>query len=239
MFRVCKRSCIAFVAIMLTVVYSVSARGASDPSFPDKLTRPSAHSVDLPEVSSGVAGDESLRIVVDPKSYIANEPPAATESTSGVQVVLKRKFQKERVYLQSANIIPAKIPHPAYSWKTRNPFEISYVNGFTGVFTAGKPIEFLVEGHSPVEIEVVPNEGFRLTATIFDEPRTMSFDTAHGEYDEKKQAWVITIEAPDDVAKSYVMEIFLYCAIDESRCAEIYGQAAQTSKALQFELQSE
>lgn len=216
--RVCKMFSVNLVAIILTVVCPISSRSASDPPFQNEE---SAQSSTVPPLVS----------VTDPK------PAAVTASISGRT---KPKAKGEPTYPQSANVIPGKAPRPEYNWKTRLPFEISHVDGFTGVFTAGKPIELSVEGHSPaIEVKVVPDEGFRLTARIFDEARTMSFGTAHGEYDAKKQAWQVSMEAPDDVTQSYEMEIFLYCAIDESRCAEIYGRAAQTSKALSFQLQSE
>lgn len=124
---------------------------------------------------------------------------------------------------------PAVIEYP---WKVPTPFEISFVDGFTGVYPIGEQIVFHVEGRSPVKVDALPNNGFAVSAAIYDVPRSRIIQSVVGNFDEARRAWQLAFSAPSDNSISYEVEIHLYCGKDESQCAEIYGRAAQTTKRL-------
>jgi hypothetical protein len=123
-----------------------------------------------------------------------------------------------------------------YRWKTLPPFEISFIDGYRGTYDEGEEIIFYVEGRSPSKIEAEPQNGFNVQAYIDDPAEKKSLSATNGKYDENRRAWLITLNAPKDNTKSYVLSVSLYCGRDESPCAEIYGKAAQTLKNLNLQV---
>lgn len=119
-----------------------------------------------------------------------------------------------------------------YPWKTQPPFEVSGVEGFASSYLAGNLLSFHVMGKSYVDIDAESKNGFSVSAAIYDVPRTKTFQTVAGTYDEAKRGWQIDFTAPTDSSLSYEIEILLYCGKDDSKCAEIYGIAAQTTKRM-------
>jgi hypothetical protein len=124
-----------------------------------------------------------------------------------------------------------------YPWKVSPPFEISDVDGYKEVYQIGEPIVFHVEGKSAVHIDALPENGFGLAATIYDVPRSKTIQSVAGKYDENRRTWMVNLTAPKDNAISYEIELNLLCNRDESKCAEIYGIAAQTSRVVPLQVQ--
>ena len=128
----------------------------------------------------------------------------------------------------------ATAPSNEYPWKTQPPFEVIDADGYQSSYQAGDPISFYVIGKSYVEIDAEPKNGFSVSAAIYDVPRTKSFQSVTGKYDEAKHGWQVDFTTPKDSSLSYEIEIHLYCGQDDSRCAEIYGISAQTTKQMSF-----
>ena len=123
-----------------------------------------------------------------------------------------------------------------YPWKTQPPFEISFVDGYQEFYEAEERISFYVEGRSPAGIETAPQHGFNVQVHISDPAAQKSHSAANGAYDENRRAWLVELSAPKDNTKSYTLDISLYCGIDNSQCAEIYGVAAQTTKTFNLQV---
>lgn len=194
---------------------------------PNGGTRP-ATSVAPPYISSsyGVYRGGTGAVQSSTSAKISGTP---TVSSS---VTFSGRASPSTPIVQQLSVSGTAISAPEYQWKVSTPFEVSFVDGFMGVYQAGEPIVFHVEGRSPVQIEALPENGFSLAAAIYDVPRSRTIQSVAGNFDETRRAWQVTFTAPGDNAISYEVEIHLYCGRDESQCAEIYGRAAQTTKLL-------
>lgn len=124
-----------------------------------------------------------------------------------------------------------------YPWKTQPPFEITSIDGLLSGYLAGSPISFYVIGKSYVDIETEPKNGFSVSAAVYDVPRTKTFQSVTGKYDEEKHGWQVDFTSPQNSSLSYEIELQLYCGKDESQCAQIYGISAQTTKQMPLYIQ--
>ena len=115
-------------------------------------------------------------------------------------------------------------------------FEISNTDGYREIYATGEQISFYAEGKSPEPFAIDPKPGFHVQAMIVSGSQSKPYASANGVYDEEKHAWLVTLTAPSEPSNSYRVVISLYCARETGACAETYGQAAQTQKALPLQV---
>ena len=124
-----------------------------------------------------------------------------------------------------------------YPWKSGHSFEIYDVDGFESVYSPGQPISLEVQGRAlSTHVSPDPQHGFHVWADIDHEDSSRTLAWANGEYDERLRGWRVTLETPRELKEGYRLRISLYCAVDDSLCADTYGRAAKTTKTLYFEI---
>jgi hypothetical protein len=138
------------------------------------------------------------------------------------------------VLVASSVAVPVSSEYP---WKNGNSFEIYRVDGVERAFEAGSQINLEVIGRSlSSNVAIDPESGFHVQAAISHADLSRSVAGANAEWNEGLRGWTVELVTPAEPRENYRLQVHVYCAKDDSPCAETFGRAAQVTETFHFDV---
>lgn len=161
-------------------------------------------------------------------NFSGNQVPVGTSSTPSAEQPTAATPLDTIPSLNYDPVVTLKDTYRKIKWKSDDRFEISRIDGLNSSYYANEQISFEVTGWSS-NLEVNEENGFNVMATLYELP-TNRTNRAKTTYNQDTRVWQVKFHAARDNTKEYKILINLYCAKNNSLCANTFGLGTQVDK---------